>query len=125
MTLPKNMIVRDMTVNEVSTVDRPAQPGAVAVILKSGAVDIIRKNASEVASGAAAPLYKAAEYGDAIMARAEEIGLAKGISAGKALIDYSVSDTVLRDLSYAERMAEAGLRKARTDAVFEASDKWS
>lgn len=124
MTLPKKMIVRDMTVTEVSTVDRPAQPGAVAVILKSGAVDI-RKNASEVASGAAAPLYKAAEYGDAIMARAEEIGLAKGISAGKALIDYSVSDTVLRDLSYAERMAEAGLRKARTDAVFEASDKWS
>ena len=124
MTLPKKMIVRDMTVNEVSTVDRPAQPGAVAVILKSGAVDI-RKNASEVAAGEAAPLYKAAEYGDAIMARAEEIALAKGISAGKALIDYSVSDTVLRDLSRAERMAEAGLRKARTDAVFEASDKWS
>lgn len=124
MTLPKKMIVRDMTVNEVSTVDRPAQPGAVAVILKSGAVDI-RKNASEVATGQAAPLYKAAEYGDAIMARAEEIALTKGISAGKALIDYSVSDTVLRDLSYAERMAEAGLRKARTDAVFEASDKWS
>lgn len=124
MTLPKKMIVRDMTVNEISTVDVPAQPGAVAVILKSGAVDI-RKNASEVAAGEAAPLYKAAEYGDAIMARAEEIALAKGISAGKALIDYSVSDTVLRDLSYAERMAEAGLRKARTDAVFEASDKWS
>ena len=124
MTLPKKMIVRDMTVNEVSTVDVPAQPGAVAVILKSGAVDI-RKNASEVAAGEAAPLYKAAEYGDAIMARAEEIALAKGISAGKAQIDYTVSDTVLRDLSYAERMAEAGLRKARTDAVFEASDKWS
>ncbi len=124
MTLPKKMIVRDMTVNEISTVDVPAQPGAVAVLLKSGAVDI-RKNASEVAAGEAAPLYKAAEYGDAIMARAEEIALAKGISAGKALIDYSVSDTVLRDLSYAERMAEAGLRKARTDAVFEASDKWS
>ncbi|MFN3990405.1 MAG: hypothetical protein ACK4IS_09105 [Erythrobacter sp.] len=124
MTQPKKMIVRDMTVNEVSTVDRPAQLGAVAVILKSGAVDI-RKNASEVASGAAAPLYKAAEYGDAIMARAEEIGLAKGISAGKALIDYSVSDTVLQDLSCAERVAEAGSRKARNDAVFEASDKWS
>jgi hypothetical protein len=124
MTLPKKMIVRDMIVNEISTVDVPAQPGAVAVILKSGAVDI-RKNAAEVAAGEAAPLYKAAEYGDAIMARAEEIALAKGISAGKALIDYSVSDTVLRDLSRAERMAEAGLRKARTDAVFEASDKWS
>ena len=75
MTLPKKMIVRDMTVNEISTVDVPAQPGAVAVILKSGAVDI-RKNASEVAAGEAAPLYKAAEYGDAIMARAEEIALA-------------------------------------------------
>jgi len=124
MSLPKKMIVRDMTVNEVSTVDRPAQPGAVAVILKSGTVDI-RKNASEVAAGQAAPLYKAGEYGDAIMARAEEIALAKGISAGKALIDYAVSDTVLKELSCAERMAEAGLRKVRTDAVFEASDKWS
>lgn len=124
MNQPKKMIIRDMTVNEISTVDVPAQPGAVAVILKSAAVDI-RKNASEVAAGEAAPLYKAGEYADAIMVRAEEIALAKGISAGKALMDYSVSDGVLRDLSRAERMAEAGLRKARTDAVFEASDKWS
>jgi hypothetical protein len=52
------------------------------------------------------------------LTRQVAITLAKGISAGKALIDYSVSDGVLRDLSCAERMAEAGLRKARTDAVF-------
>ena len=123
MNKPKKMIVRDMTVTEVSTVDVPAQPGAVAVLMKSGTP--IRKNAAEVAAGQAEPLFKAAEYGDAIMARAEEIALAKGISAGKALIDYAVSDAVLRDLSCAERMAEAGLRKARTDAVFEGSDKWS
>ena len=67
--LPKKMIVRSLTVNEVSSVDVPAQRGATAVLLKSASV-AIRKTASEVAAGKAAPLYKAAEYEDAMMVRA-------------------------------------------------------
>ena len=123
MTLPKKMLVRDMTVNEISTVDVPAQKGATAVILKSGTP--LRKNASEVAAGEATPLYKAAEYADAMMVRAGEIALEKGCTPGKALLDHSGTDPVLIELACAERSAEIAFRKARTDAVYEASDQWS
>ncbi|MBX7496843.1 hypothetical protein K3172_13345 [Qipengyuania sp. 6B39] len=124
MTLPKKMIVRDMTVNEISTVDVPAVKGATAVILKSASV-AIRKNAAEIAAGEAAPLYKAAEYADAMMVRAGEIALEKGCTPGKALLDHSGTDPVLIELACAERSAEVAFRKARTDAVYEASDQWS
>ena len=53
-----------MTVNEISSVDTPAVKGATAVIIKSTGMPI-RKNAAEVASGNAEPLYKASDYGDA------------------------------------------------------------
>ncbi|GAM04768.1 hypothetical protein [Novosphingobium sp. MBES04] len=86
MTLPKKMIVRDMTLNEISSVDVPAVKGATALILKSGAA-AFRKNVSEVATGEAAPLYKAAEYADATMVRAGEIALKKGCTPGKALLE--------------------------------------
>ena len=123
MTLPKKMIIRDMTVNEISTVDVPAQKGATAVLLKSGTP--IRKNAADVAAGQTQPLFKATEYGDAIMVRAGEIAVEKCITPGKALLDYSGSDAVLIELACAERSAEVVFRKARTDAIYEASDKWS
>lgn len=124
MTLPKKMIVRDLTVNEVSSVDIPAVKGATAVLLKSAGTPL-RKNASEVAAGEAAPLYKAADYSDAMMARAGEIAVEKGITPGKALLDYSGSDPVLIELACAERSAEVAFHKARTDSVFEKSDQWS
>jgi hypothetical protein len=124
MTLPKKMIVRDMTVTEVSTVDRPAQTGAVAVILKSAGA-ALRKNAAEVAAGQAEPLYKAAEYADAMMARAGEIAVEKGCTPGQALLDHSGTDPVLIELACAERSAEIAFRKSRTDAVFETSDQWT
>jgi len=38
MTLPKKMVVTDLTVNEISSVDIPAVKGATAVLLKSGSV---------------------------------------------------------------------------------------
>lgn len=117
-------IIRDMTILEVSSVDRPAVKGATAVLLKSeGAA--LRKNASEVAAGQAEPLYKAAEYGDAMMARAGEIALEKGCTPGQALLDYSGTDPVLIELACAERSAEVAFRKGRTARIFEASDQWS
>lgn len=123
-TATKKQIIRDMTVFEVSSVDRPAVQGATAVLLKSeGAA--LRKNAAEVAAGQAAPLYKAAQYEDAMMARAGEIAVEKGCTPGKALLDYSGTDPVLIELACAERSAEIAFRKVRTDAVYEASDQWT
>ncbi|OYX96775.1 MAG: hypothetical protein B7X90_08685 [Novosphingobium sp. 17-62-19] len=123
MTQPKK-IIRSMTVNEISSVDRPAVTGATAVILKSAGA-ALRKNASEVAAGAAEPLYKAAEYADAMMARAGEIAVEKGITPGQALLDRSGTDPVLIELACAERSAEVAFRKVRTDAVYETSDQWT
>lgn len=123
MTQPKK-IIRDMTVFEVSSVDRPAIKGATAVILKSAGA-ALRKNASEVAAGAAEPLYKAAEYADAMMARAGEIAVEKGCTPGQALLDHSGSDPVLIELACAERSAEVAFHKARTDAVYETSNQWT
>jgi hypothetical protein len=124
MSLPKKQIVRSMTVDEISTVDRPAQKGAVAVLLKSAGA-ALRKNASEVAACQAEPLYKAAEYGDAMMARAGEIAVEKGCTPGQALLDHSGTDPVLIELACAERWAEVASREARTDVVYETSDQWT
>ena len=124
MTLPKKMIIRDMTVNEISTVDVPAVKGATAVILKSASVAIC-KNAAEVAAGQAAPLYKAAEYGEAMVARSVELAKQHGGTPEAALMNHCGTDPVLIELACAERSAEIAFRKSRTDAVYEASDKWS
>ena len=124
MTLPKKMIIRDMTVNEISTVDVPAVKGATAVILKSASVAIC-KNAAEVAAGQAAPLYKAAEYGEAMVARSVELAKQHGGTPEAALMNHCGTDPVLIELACAERSAEIAFGKSRTDAVYEASDKWS
>lgn len=123
MITPKK-IIRDMTVTEISSVDRPAVAGATAVLLKSAGA-ALRKNAAEVAAGQAAPLFKAAEYGDAMMARAGEIAVEKGCTPGQALLDHSGTDPVLIALAVAERAAEVAFRKAHTDRSFEASDQWT
>jgi len=114
---PKRMIVRDLTVNEVSSVDIPAVKGATAVLLKSGSV-AIRKNAAEIAAGEAAPLYKAAEYGDAMIVRAGEIAATCGCSPQQAFLDHSGTDPVLIELAHAERAAEVAVMKARSDRHF-------
>ena len=113
-----------MTVLEVSSVDRPAVKGATAVIMKSeGAA--LRKNAADVAAGTAEPMYKAAQYGDAMMARASEIAVEKGCTPGQALLDHSGTDPSLIELAHAERSAEVTFRKGRTDRIFETSDQWT
>lgn len=118
MTIPaKRHIIRDMTVTEVSSVDRPAQKGAVAVLFKGEAV-AIRKNAAEVAAGGAEPLYKAAEYGEAMMVRAGELGSQYGTTPERALLDHSGTDPVLIELACAERAAEIAIMKARNNRLF-------
>lgn len=124
MTAPQKMIVRSLTVNEVSSVDIPAQRGATAVILKSAGTPIL-KNAAEVAQGQAEPLYKAAEYGDAMLVRAGEIAAETGTSPQQALLDHSGTDPVLIELACAERCAEMAMMKARSAARFEKSGQWS
>jgi len=124
MTAQKKMIVRSLTVNEVSSVDIPAVKGATAVLLKSGGTPIL-KNAAEVAQGQAEPLYKAAEYGDAMLVRAGEIAAETGMTPQQALLDHSGTDPVLIELACAERCAEMAVMKARSAARFEKSDKWS
>lgn len=108
------MVITDMTVTEVSTVDTPAQKGAVAVIMKRGGPSIdIRKNAAEIATGEAEPLYQASEFGDAIMERAREIADETGTTPAKALLIHSGKDRVLIELAIGERAAEMGLMKAK------------
>jgi hypothetical protein len=118
-TATKKQIIRDMTVLEVSSVDRPAIAGATAVILKSADTSLpIRKNAAEVASGSAEPLYKAAEYGEAMIARSVELAKQYGGTPEAALMNHSGTDPVLIELACAERSAEIAVRKARTDSKF-------
>lgn len=114
MTQPKKMIVRDLTVTEVSSVDIPAVKGATAVLLKSAAVDI-RKNAAEVAAGAAAPLYKAAEYGEAMIARSGELAKQHGGTPEGALFRYCGTDPELVELAKAERAAEMEAMRTRKE----------
>jgi len=120
----KKMIIRDMTVNEISTVDVPAVKGATAVILKSFTA-ALRKNAAEVAAGEAEPQYKAAEYADALIVRAGEIALEKGCTPGKALLDHSGTDPVIIELAKGERAAEMAAMRSKQSAVFEKSAQWS
>jgi len=113
----KKMIIRDMTVNEISSVDNPAVKGATAVIMKSAGLPI-RKNAAEIAVGQAEPLFKAADYGDAITERAGEIAAQTGTTPENALLDHSGTDAVLIELAYGERAAEMAIRKAHSDRLF-------
>lgn len=114
MTQPKKMIMREMTVNEISSVDIPAVKGATAVILKCATVDI-RKNASDVAAGAAAPLYKAAEYGDAMIARSVELAKQHGGTPEGALARHCGTDPELIELAKAERAAEMVTMRKRSE----------
>lgn len=114
MTQPKKMIVRDLKVTEVSSVDIPAVKGATAVLLKGAAVDI-RKNAADVAAGQAAPLYKAAEYGDAMIARSVELAKQHGGTPEAALFRHCGTDPELVELAKAERAAEMEAMRTRKE----------
>lgn len=124
MTLPKKQIIRDMTVTEVSSVDVPAVKGATAVLLKSSGAPI-RKNAAEIAAGRAEPLYKAAEYADAMIARAGELAIEKGCTPEQALSQHCCTDPVLIELAHGERAAEMAVIAECNAQHFEKGGQWS
>lgn len=122
MSTPRQ-VIRRLTVNEVSTVDRPAQPGATVAIIKSVGGDVaIRKSANDLAGLSSVdafdtPLHKSADYEEALFRRADELARERGVTKERALTDaISGNDAVAMDLAHAYTVAkvrEHGDRTAR------------
>lgn len=114
MQRPKRYVIRSARLDEISTVDRPAQQGAVAVIMKSAtrpAGTAIRKNAADVWDSGSKPAFSVADYEDEIMKRAGEIAEARNLTNESALAKYLPTDTTLRQLAGA--MEEARVNAYR------------
>jgi hypothetical protein len=110
--LNKRFRVSNLRLREISTVDRPAQIGAVAVLMKSaGENDVtdtdIRKNAAAIAAGGE-PAYGVDDYEDAMLARAAELGAELKCSPEQALSKCITTDAALRDLACATEAARWG-----------------
>ena len=99
--------VRNLRLNEISTVDRPAQSGAVAVLIKSAGSDAdIRKNATAVAAGEA-PAFALSAFEDAMLRRADELGREQRTTPEQALLKGLTTDRELMDLAHAANVARA------------------
>jgi hypothetical protein len=108
-------VVKNLQLREISSVDRPAQPGAVSVLIKAGSEsDVeIRKNARDVAGGEK-PSYDVTTFEDAMFRRADELAgagsitpeqaLAKGLSTDKTIMDLAHAAEVARAASYGEQV---------------------
>lgn len=102
--------ISNLQLHEISSVDRPAQVGAVSVLMKSasGEGDVeyaaILKSASNVASGSK-PSYSTLQYENAMLQRAELLARMLGVTPEKALAISLTSDSVLRELAQASEMA--------------------
>jgi len=108
-------VVKNLRLREISSVDRPAQVGAVSVLVKAGSENeaAIRKNASDVAGGEK-PAYDVTTFEDAMFRRADELAsagsitpeqaLAKGLSTDKTLMDLAHASEVARVASYGEQV---------------------
>lgn len=102
--------ITNLKLNEISTVDRPAQVGAVAVLMKradDGPEVDIRKNAAAVAGGAA-PDFTYLQYEDAMLLRAEELGREQRTTPEQALAKGLSTDRTLMDLAHACEVARCG-----------------
>lgn len=112
MNIPtKRYRVSNLRLREISTVDRPAQIGATAVLIKrAGEEDMtttdIRKNAAAVASGAD-PAFTVTQYEDAMFARAAELSKEIGCTPEQALAKCLSSDVALRDFAHASEVARS------------------
>lgn len=110
MTIPdKRRRVTNLRLREISSVDRPAQVGAVSVLIKSAGepdmtYETILKSASAVAKGEK-PTFSRLQYENAMLERAERIAAITGISPEKALLQSLTTDSVLRDLAAAYEAA--------------------
>jgi hypothetical protein len=110
----KKFTIKRLAIKEISSVDRPAQEGAVAVLMKSAEDDVeIRKNAGEVAAGEK-PGFTATDYEDAMLRRADEIAterrttpeqaLAKGLSTDRTIMDLAHAGEIARVAEYGQRV---------------------
>ena len=104
--------ISNLKLREISSVDRPAQVGAVSVLMKrKGEDDMtttdIRKNAAAVVAGGDAA-FTVTQYEDAMFARADELGLQHRCTPEQALAKCLSSDPALRDLAHASEVARAG-----------------
>lgn len=127
MTIPrKRHLITNLRLREISSVDRPAQIGAVSVLVKraegddpmksldmhnaTGVADVttsIRKNAAAVAAGGD-PAFTVTQYEDAMFARAAELGKELGCTPEQALAKRLSSDPELRDFAAASEVARCG-----------------
>ncbi|MGU3389838.1 hypothetical protein [Sphingomonas sp. M1A8_2b] len=107
----KRFRVTNLKLREISTVDHPAQAGALAVLIKSaGALSMtdidIRKNAAAVAKGEPATFTRL-QYEDALLKRAEELADKQGVTPEQALSANLTTDSTIRDLTNAYEVANA------------------
>jgi hypothetical protein len=113
MTIPKKChVICDLKLREISSVDRPAQVGAVSVLMKRGKGEAevsttdIRKNAAAVATGGD-PAFTVTEFEDAMFDRAVELGRLLGCTPEQALAKGLSSDPAMRDFAHASEVARA------------------
>lgn len=103
--------VSNLRLREISSVDRPAQVGAVSVLIKSAGVsevsDVeIRKSAASVAEGGELK-HTCGEYEGAMLRRADELAAYHRISPEQALLKGLAEDLDLRNLAHASEVARA------------------
>lgn len=109
MPLPhKRFVVRNLKLKEISSVDNPAQVGAVAVLMKRAESEVtdILKNASAVAAGQA-PTFSVSDYEDAMDVRSAELAKAMNCTREQAFAKCLTTDPTLRTLAHASEVARA------------------
>ncbi len=112
MTIPRSFYrVTNLQLREISSVDRPAQIGATAVLIKSRegttmAYDTILKSASAVVRGDQ-PAHSRDDYEAALLKRADVLAKEQNISPEQALSRNLTTDTELRQLTSAYEAANA------------------
>ncbi|MEA3002314.1 MAG: hypothetical protein QOH81_1102 [Sphingomonadales bacterium] len=124
MPFQKRFIINGLRLNEISSVDRPAQTGAVCVLIKSatGATSTeevsfatIRKSADMVATGGK-PAYPRTVYEDAMLFRADELAKSDSSTPEQAFAMHYRSDETLRVLAHAAEVASYDEHAARVAA---------
>lgn len=112
MTLPKKRHrVTKLSLREISLVDRPAQIGALAALIKrQGEEDVtcetILKSAGAACRGDQ-PAHSRDEYEAALLKRADALAKEQGVTPEQALSRNLTTDAELRDLTNAYEAANA------------------
>lgn len=120
----KKYVIRNLNISELSSVDRPAQKGAVAVLMKShtsGEDVAIRKNAADVADGGTKPNFTVTQFEDAMFRRADELADKHGITSEQALFKGlnpgMLADREMMDLAHAGEVAAVAAYGRRRGAA--------